>query len=277
MTEHGGGLRAGTRIGEFEIVRELGAGGFAITYLAEDRSLGRRVAVKEYFPGDWGSRRRHGGSPGPRPVIAVNWVEATAYVEWLSRQTGERYRLPSELEWEYAARAGTRTARYWGPDESGQCQHADGFDADGARASSYVWQRPAPCSDGHPFTTPVGTYPANAFGLDNILGNVREWTEDCCVGSYWEAPRDGSAWTPGECSRRALRGGSHYDSPRPPFGRPPRRTHQLQGRLRRVPRRPDHQLSHESLRWATRTIGSFKKLRRPCLPPHDGVQLQRED
>ena len=65
MTEHGEGLHPGTRIGEFEIVRELGAGGFGITYLAEDRSLGRRVAVKEYFPGDWGSRRPD-GTVGPR-------------------------------------------------------------------------------------------------------------------------------------------------------------------------------------------------------------------
>ena len=153
--------------------------------------------------------RNPGFSQGDsHPAVCVNWEDAKAYVAWLSRKTGERYRLPSESEWEYAARAGTRTARWWGEGDSGQCTHANGVDA----STGFDWG--IGCSDGHSRTAPVGRFRANAWGLHDVLGNAWEWTEDCWNGSYRSAPSDGSAWEYGDCNVRVLRGGSWYNIPR---------------------------------------------------------------
>ena len=145
-----------------------------------------------YWPDDEGRGR------GSRPVIHVSWEDAQAYVAWLSRKTGEAYRLLSEAEWEYAARAGTTTRYHWRDDIGWNRANCDGcgnrWDARG--------------------TVPVGSFPANAFGLYDVHGNVWEWVEDCWNGSYAGAPTDGSAWTSGNCDRRVLRGGSWYDDPR---------------------------------------------------------------
>ena len=149
---------------------------------------------------------------GRHPVTCVSWRDAQAYVAWLSRETGEEYRLPSESEWEYAARAGTSTARPWGEGQSGQCRHANGWDASAQERYS-EWEWVAPCRDGHVHTAPAGSFAANGWGLHDMLGNVSEWTEDCWNGSYAGAPRDGSAWRSGECSKRVLRGGSWYYGP----------------------------------------------------------------
>ena len=145
---------------------------------------------------------------GNHPVVCVSWDEAKAYVGWLSRKTGETYRLLSEAEWEYAARAGTRTARHWGAGEIGQCRYANG--ADRKLKKRYKWRsKAASCDDGHVHTSPAGTYQANGFGLHDMLGNVHEWVEDCWHESYEGAPTDGHAWTRGgDCSRRVLRGGA---------------------------------------------------------------------
>ena len=139
-----------------------------------------------YRPGDRGWGR------GPRPVINVSWEDAQGYVRWLSRKTGEEYRLLSESEWEYVTRAGTRT-RYWWGDEIGR--NRANCDGCGSR-----W-------DGRQ-TAPVGSFSANAFGLHDVHGNVWEWVEDCWNKSYAGAPLDGSAWESGECGKRVLRGGS---------------------------------------------------------------------
>ena len=146
--------------------------------------------------GGCGGHRPWGWGRGGRPVMNVSWEDAQAYVQWLSRETGQRYRLLTEAEWEYVARAGTTTDRYWGQGEAGQCRYANGDDDD------------APCPDGYEFTAPVGSYQPNAFGLYDVLGNVTEWTEDCWNLDYSGAPVDGSAWRSGDCSRRVLRGGS---------------------------------------------------------------------
>ena len=136
------------------------------------------------------------------PVVNVSWRDARAYVQWLSRETGERYRLPSEAEWEYAARGGTTTRRHWGDSSSSQCGYANGTVAS--------------CDDGVERTAPVGSYAPNAFGLSDVLGNVWEWTDDCWHEDYaGEPPDDGRAWTrAGDCGRRVLRGGSWYNLPR---------------------------------------------------------------
>ena len=172
-----------------------------------------------YENGEWESRAGRGwrnpgfGQSGRHPVVCVDWNGAQAYVAWLSRQTGEEYRLPSESEWEYAARAGTATVRYWGEGELGQCRHANGGDASlKERYSDWPWPV-ASCRDGHVHTAPAGSFAANGWGLHDMLGNVWEWTEDCWNGSYAGAPSDGGAWEYGDCSVRVLRGGSWIYSP----------------------------------------------------------------
>ena len=190
--------------------------------------FGRFVNETGYSAGSWcwtyeggalrdrtgrGWRNPGFGQSGRHPVTCVNWDDAQAYVAWLSRETGEEYRLPSESEWEYAARAGTATARYWGEGESGQCRHANGGDASlKERYSDWRWPV-ASCRDGHVHTAPAGSLGANGWGLHDMLGNVWEWTEDCGNLSYAGAPSDGSAWEYGDCSERVLRGGSWGNRP----------------------------------------------------------------
>lgn len=122
------------------------------------------------------------------PVLGVTWNEAQGYAQWLSRKTGKTYRLPSEAEWEFAARGGSQSAYAWG----------EAFDA-----SKVATREPKP----------VGSFAANAFGVFDMTGNAREWTEDCYVNNYTETPTDGSPNRQGDCSMRAIRGGSWSSSP----------------------------------------------------------------
>jgi formylglycine-generating enzyme required for sulfatase activity len=124
------------------------------------------------------------------PVVCVSADDADAYVRWLSRTTGKNYHLPSEAEWEYAARAGTEGVRYWRDDKAGPCRHA------------------ATGLCGLTGTVPVGRYPANAFGLQEMLGEAWQWTADCWHDSYADAPADGSPWRTGNCALRVVRGGA---------------------------------------------------------------------
>jgi formylglycine-generating enzyme required for sulfatase activity len=146
--------------------------------------------------------RDEGWGRADRPVIRVRWEMAGEYLAWLGRKTGQRYRLPSEAEWEYAARAGTTTPFSLGervdPD---QVNVAGGFAYNGSR-KGVDRQR----------TVPVGSLPANPWGLHEVHGNVWEWVEDCWHDDYRGAPRDARAWTR-NCSepRHVLRGGSWYD------------------------------------------------------------------
>ena len=161
---------------------------------------------------DRGWRNPGFGQSGRHPVTCASWDDAQAYAAWLSQETGEEYRLPSESEWEYAARAGTSAARPWGEGESGQCRHANGADAS-AKDRYSSWSGSVACRDGHVHTAPVGSFAANGWGLHDMLGNVWEWTEDCWNGSYAGAPSDGSVWEYGNCAERVLRGGSWGDLP----------------------------------------------------------------
>ena len=153
--------------------------------------------------GRCGGRRPEdaGWGRGRRPVINVSWEDARAYLEWLSEQAGYRYRLPSEAEWEYVARARTVTARHWGETPSDQCSYANGVDAE------------APCPDGYSRTAPVGSFRPNRFGLYDSMGNVWEWTQDCWNGNYPSTSGDTRAVTSGDCSLRVVRGGSAFDGP----------------------------------------------------------------
>ena len=151
------------------------------------------------------------GPRGTTPVMWVKWEHAQEYAAWLSRATGERYRLLSEAEWEYAARAGSAAARFWGESSLDQCRYANGYDRVGHEVIGNLYREPVDCDDGHGDRAPVGSYPPNAFGLHDMLGNVLEWTQDCWNGSYEGGPLDGSAWESGNCDVRVLRGGDYLD------------------------------------------------------------------
>ncbi|MSO98418.1 MAG: formylglycine-generating enzyme family protein [Rhodospirillaceae bacterium] len=163
------------------------------------------------------------------PAVCVSWLDAKAYAAWLSKLTGKTYRLLTEAEWEYAAKAGSTTKFPWGEDERQACEHENTFDLDvqnGLPQGSKLTWEPAPCHDGHAMISPVGSYPPNKFGLHDMLGNVWEWTEDCSFEKYPAAPIDGSAvQVAGTCDFRAVRGGSWYtrqERHRPTFrGRDP--------------------------------------------------------
>lgn len=150
--------------------------------------------------------RTPGFAQTPRdPAVCMDWDDAQAYVQWLSSKTGRQYRLLSEAEWEYAARAGTTTARWWG-DEPSHEQMNYGTDQ---CCAGFVSGR-----DKWLYTSPVGSFPANAFGLHDMIGNVFQWTGDCWNASYEGAPIDGSFWQSGDCSKHVRRGGSWHGDPK---------------------------------------------------------------
>jgi formylglycine-generating enzyme required for sulfatase activity len=157
---------------------------------------------------DWDACVSVGGCPkaadsgfgrDTKPVINVSWDDAQTYVAWLSKMTGQSYRLLAEAEWEYAARAGTTTAYYWGDDIGKGNANCTGCGSQ--------WDAEQ--------TSPVGSFAANQFGLYDMAGNVFQWVQDCYHDNYDDgAPADGSAWTSGDCSGRVVRGGSWIYPPR---------------------------------------------------------------
>ena len=146
---------------------------------------------------------------GAQPAACLSWDDAKSYLAWLSRKTGKPYRLPTEAEWEYAARAGTAARFHFGADDNDYCRYGNGADQTAANEvpGAKAWNV-LPCSDGHAYTAPVGSFAPNAFGLYDTHGNVFEWVEDCWNESYAGAPADGSAWTAGDCKVRVQRGGA---------------------------------------------------------------------
>jgi formylglycine-generating enzyme required for sulfatase activity len=153
------------------------------------------IGVYEITSAEWAAcvaegacSKKRADETGKLPALGVSWRDATAYASWLSKKTGGKYRLPSESEWEYAARAGSTTAYWWG----------DKFDR--ARVSARE-------------ASAVGSYEANAFGLYDVLGNAREWVADCYVNNFVKAPTDGAAVADGDCSKRVIRGGAWSNAP----------------------------------------------------------------
>ena len=179
-------IRRPFAVGKYEVMfREWDAcvtGGGCIGYRPDDKGWGR----------------------GNRPVIHASWHDAQAYLRWLSRKGGDEYRLLSEAEWEYAARAGTTTPFHFGSTiSSDQANYRGTYTYGSGREGVYRKK-----------TVPVGSFPSNAFGLHDVHGNVWEWVADCWNGSYAGAPSDGAAWTTGDCEVHVLRGGSWYYHPR---------------------------------------------------------------
>ncbi|MGF1547357.1 MAG: SUMF1/EgtB/PvdO family nonheme iron enzyme [Thiotrichales bacterium] len=173
---------------EVRIPKPFAIGAYPVTFTEFDAYC---AALGEPPPGDEGWGR------GQRPVIHVSWGEAVAFCHWLSDKTGRCYRLTSEAEWEYACRAGSNTRYAWG-DQPGQGRAL----CDGCCEASDR-QR----------TTSVGQFPANAFGLFDMHGNVFEWCQDRWHSTYAGAPGDGSAWELGGSNERVARGGSWLDQP----------------------------------------------------------------
>ncbi len=163
---------------------------------------------------------------GSHPVVCVSDVDAVDYAAWLSEKTGKHYRLPSEAEWEYAARAGKKTAWPWSNEVgSNGCKFVNTIDASGHK--KYPINEAQKCDDKFVTTAPVGSFPANSFGLYDMLGNVWELVGDCWHDTYKGAPADGSSW-----GRRQLRTASHawWRLDREPLGHAVLRT--LGGRCR---------------------------------------------
>ena len=160
------------------------------------------VTFEEYdvFTDATGRKRVNdrGWGRGRRPVINVYWEDAVAYTQWLSSQTGKNYRLPSESEWEYAARAGSTTKYSWGNDI--------GVNRANCYSCGSQWDNKQ--------TAPVGSFSANAWGLHDMHGNVKEWVQDCWSRNYKGTPADGSAWDTEGCIYRRLRGGAWLSLPR---------------------------------------------------------------
>ncbi|MEC9340807.1 MAG: SUMF1/EgtB/PvdO family nonheme iron enzyme [Pseudomonadota bacterium] len=163
-------------------VKPFAIGRFEVTFADYRRFT---AAAKTSDPADagWGH--------ADRPVINVSWNDAQAYAAWLSRQTGETYRLPSEAEWEYAARAGTPDDYWWGITMKTDAANCWG-------CGSALGEQ----------TVPVGSFAANPWGLADTAGNVAEWVADCYHPTYSGAPADGSAWVDPGCTERVVRGGS---------------------------------------------------------------------
>jgi formylglycine-generating enzyme required for sulfatase activity len=156
--------------------------------------------------GDWDACVAAGGCPQvgdsgfgreKRPVINVTWYQAHRYAEWFSKMTGRPYRLLTEAEWEYAARADSETAYCWGPEigkGNANCRDC-GSEWDAKR------------------TATVGAFAPNMFGFFDMAGNVWQWVQDCYNDAYYNAPTDGSAWVAGDCTLRVVRGGSWESDP----------------------------------------------------------------
>ena len=183
---------------EVRFAKPFAVGRFAVTFAEWD------ACVADGGCGGYRPRGEGWGRDG-RPVINVNWNHAKSYVQWLSKKTGRQYRLLSEAEREYAARAGTVTPFWWGasitPDQANYCGTCDPYKGGG--------QKGVYCSK----TLPVNSFKPNPWGLYQVHGNIWEWVEDCWHDSYDGAPSDGTAWTTGKCTYRVLRGGSWFHPP----------------------------------------------------------------
>ncbi len=183
------------------IEKALAIGKYEVMFHEYDRFA---AATGKPLPSDhdWGRSRR--------PVINVNWRSAAAYAEWLSEQTGQRYRLPTEVEWEYAARAGTTTSRYWGNDPNEGCAYANAADLDGKQV--FVGWTVMQCRDGYVYTAPVGSYRSNNFGLYDMAGNALEWT--CSIYDKESKTPAHRCQEPDGDREMVVRGGSWSDEPR---------------------------------------------------------------
>jgi formylglycine-generating enzyme required for sulfatase activity/predicted Ser/Thr protein kinase len=202
------------------IAYPLGMGVYEVT-VGEFREFvdatSRKITGCTVYEGSWRERPDLSWSDvgypqtSTHPVACVSWSDALDYTAWLSHKTGQRYRLPSASEWEYAARAGSEAPRPWSNELAAACNIANV--ADLSAAQRYPGWKVHPCNDGYVYSAPVGSFAPNSFGLYDMLGNVFEWVQDCWHPDYRGSPSDGSAWLSGDCSQHDLRGGSWFTAP----------------------------------------------------------------
>ena len=187
-------------------VAEFSIGQFEVSFDEWDQCVRARGCLNRADDEGWGR--------GSLPVVNVSWVDAQQYVHWLSEKTGKRYRLPTEAEWEYAARAGSNTRYHWGDGAEWTCNSANVLDLTGAAAYPN-WHWHTTCDDSFAQTAPVGQFPPNKWGLHDTAGNVWEWVQDCWHSDYTGAPPSSAAWIEnGECGKRVNRGGGWGNHPR---------------------------------------------------------------
>jgi formylglycine-generating enzyme required for sulfatase activity len=177
--------------------RPFAVGKFEVTFDEWDACVADRGCEQVGDEG-WGR--------GRRPVINVSFPQVQAYLGWLSAKAGKTYRLPSEAEWEYAARGGSAEPRFWGAAERA-CEFANVYDRASKAKYLFDWES-FPCEDRFSETAPVGSFAPNGFGLHDTLGNVFEWVADCYRPTYAGAPTDGSAVLQEGCMKQISRGGS---------------------------------------------------------------------
>jgi formylglycine-generating enzyme required for sulfatase activity len=199
-------------VGRFEITRDQ--------YAAFVQSAGYKPSDRCYTFENNLPQERTGRSflnpgfvqDGNHPAVCVSWTDAKAYVQWLAQTTGKPYRLLSEAEFEYAARAGSRSRFGFGDDPAELCKFVNGADRAAKSAGLPADAAYMNCSDSYPFTAPVGSLAANAFGLSDMIGNVWEWTEDCFFDDYATAGSDSAARIVSGCTSHTLRGGDWFST-----------------------------------------------------------------
>ena len=204
-------------LGKYEVTNaEFEAFVAATGYEVETGCRGKFNGVWQNHPdSDWTDMLLGQDYLPEHPVACVSWLDARAYANWLASVTGQPYRLPTEAEWEYAARAGAVGGFTWGENPSLACAYANVYDSSADPVHDFGWLA-ADCDDGYPTLAPVGMFKPNGFGLHDVAGNVWEWVEDCYVEPYTgDLPTDGSALEvlPGQCERRSVRGGSWITRP----------------------------------------------------------------
>ncbi|MYA30151.1 MAG: formylglycine-generating enzyme family protein [Gammaproteobacteria bacterium] len=149
------------------------------------------------------------GDSDDHPAPCLRRAEILAYLDWLSARTGHAFRLPSEAEWEYAARANSKFAAFWGEDWTQACAFQNGADRSFAEVAADIpYDQFADCDDGYAFTAPVASFEPNAFGLYDVAGNVSELTADCYALGHADAPRDGTPYIEPSCRTWVIKGGS---------------------------------------------------------------------
>lgn len=194
----GGGDPDEKPVHEVTISRAFAIGVYEVTFAEYDRFCEATGREKPKDGRRWFGPLSRNWGRGSKPAMNVSWDDAVAYAKWLSDQTGHRYRLPSEAEWEYAARGGTDTPYWWGGTAGKNKANCKGC---GSR-----WDKKS--------TAPVGSFAPNPYGMFDTAGNVWEWCVDTWHESYDGAPADGTPWIGGEDSRRVQRGGSFGSKPR---------------------------------------------------------------
>jgi formylglycine-generating enzyme required for sulfatase activity len=215
---------------EVEITKAFFLGKYEVTrgqFAQFVQSTGYQTAAEKDGQGGWGFNAATGkfeggkkynwrhtgwGQTDEHPVVNVNWNDARAFCDWLSKKEGKLYRLPTEAQWEYACRAGTTTSFYNGDDAEGLTQVGNVADA-AAKAMFPEWTWPLKANDGYAFTAPVGQFKPNAFGLHDMHGNAWEWCADYYAGDYYPSSPRQDPQGPNTGAARVIRGGSWFDPP----------------------------------------------------------------